>query len=110
MPIYEYECPACGTFELIQKFSDDPLTECPHCAKQGNVEKVNRLVSAAAFHLKGSGWYKTDYAGSASGGATAPPAKANDSSSKEETTKTSSEEKSSTSETKKETKTKKADD
>ena len=58
MPIYEYQCEKCeGTFEAIQKFSDDPLTECRLC-EDG---KVRKLVSAPAFRLKGSGWYETDF-------------------------------------------------
>jgi putative FmdB family regulatory protein len=61
MPIYEYECPACGRFEVIQKFSDKPLKQCPQCNEKGKKNPVERAVSASAFHLKGSGWYKTDY-------------------------------------------------
>jgi len=58
MPIYEYQCEKCeGTFEAIQKFSDDPLTECRLC----NGAPVRKLVSAPAFRLKGSGWYETDF-------------------------------------------------
>ena len=58
MPIYEYECRKCGkVFETIQKFSDPRLTECL-CEEKGPVTK---LISAAAFHLKGSGWYVTDF-------------------------------------------------
>jgi putative FmdB family regulatory protein len=58
MPLYEYKCHSCGkTFEVIQKFSDEPLRTHPDCG--GEVEK---LVSAPAFHLKGTGWYATDYA------------------------------------------------
>lgn len=58
MPIYEYECNACGhKLEAIQKFSDAPLTECPKCHKQS----LNKLVSAAGFQLKGTGWYATDF-------------------------------------------------
>lgn len=58
MPMYEYKCQKCGhVFELIQRFSDAPLTEHEGCG--GVLEKV---VSAPAFHLKGSGWYATDYA------------------------------------------------
>lgn len=58
MPIYEYECGNCGhTLEVIQKFSDAPLTECPACHQQ----RLQKRVSAAAFHLKGSGWYATDF-------------------------------------------------
>ena len=58
MPIYEYECQQCGkVFETIQKFSDPRLTECV-CEEKAPVTK---LISAAAFHLKGSGWYVTDF-------------------------------------------------
>lgn len=58
MPIYEYECSACGHHEeIIQNFSDKPLTKCPECSG-----KMNKLISQSAFHLKGSGWYVTDYA------------------------------------------------
>jgi len=58
MPIYEYECTACGRVEeAIQKFSDRPLTKCSHCSG-----KLHRLISQSAFHLKGSGWYADGYA------------------------------------------------
>ena len=58
MPAYEYECKKCGGhFEEIQKFSDKPLTKCEECG--GRLEK---LMSLSSFHLKGTGWYKTDYA------------------------------------------------
>jgi putative FmdB family regulatory protein len=58
MPIYEYQCGACGhRFERIQKFSDPAQSECPNCA-----QPVERLVSAPAIQFKGSGWYITDYA------------------------------------------------
>ncbi len=58
MPLYEYKCHTCGkTIEVLQKFSDEPLTIHEGCG--GDVE---RLISASAFHLKGSGWYVTDYA------------------------------------------------
>jgi len=58
MPIYEYECSKCGTVdEVIQKFSDKPLAKCKHCSG-----KLHKLISHSAFHLKGSGWYVTDYA------------------------------------------------
>lgn len=57
MPIYEYRCSKCGkTFEKIRKFSDAPLTIHEECG--GPVEQ---LLSAPAFHLKGQGWYATDY-------------------------------------------------
>jgi putative FmdB family regulatory protein len=58
MPLYEYECDVCGhRFELIQKFSDAPVEKCPKCGGT-----VHKLQSAPAFHLKGTGWYATDYA------------------------------------------------
>jgi putative FmdB family regulatory protein len=64
MPIYEYECRACGkTTEAFQKFSDKALTKCPHC--QGRLKK---LISNTSFRLKGSGWYVTDYARCDQGG------------------------------------------
>ncbi len=66
MPIYEYECPVCGRFEVIQKFSDKVLKSCPHCKEKGKNSPVEKAVSASAFHLKGSGWYKTDYSSGSS--------------------------------------------
>lgn len=58
MPLYEYECDACGhRFEVIQKFSDAPIGTCPKCG--GTVQK---LLSSPAIQFKGSGWYITDYA------------------------------------------------
>ncbi|MCG7867172.1 MAG: transcriptional regulator [gamma proteobacterium symbiont of Stewartia floridana] len=58
MPIYEYRCQACDhELEAMQKMSDEPLTECPEC-KQDSLKK---LISAAGFRLKGSGWYETDF-------------------------------------------------
>ncbi len=63
MPLYEYECPKDGTFELVRKFSDPPLLACPTCG--GPIEK---LVSAPAIQFKGSGWYITDYARKSTGG------------------------------------------
>jgi len=63
MPLYEYRCHSCGKkFEVIQKFSDEPLTKHEECG--GEVEK---LISAPAFHFKGTGWYVTDYAKGNSG-------------------------------------------
>jgi putative FmdB family regulatory protein len=57
MPLYEYQCTACGKIEeAIQKFSDAPLTTCRHCSG-----KLNKLISQSSFHLKGSGWYATGY-------------------------------------------------
>ena len=58
MPIYEYECNGCGSkHEFIQKFSDSPKRKCPSCGKS----RLRKMVSAAAFHLKGNGWYVTDF-------------------------------------------------
>lgn len=58
MPIYEYQCQECG-FQLdkLQKVTDAPLITCPSC----NSDSLKRLVSAAGFRLKGSGWYETDF-------------------------------------------------
>ena len=59
MPMYEYECTACGhRFERIRKFSDPPVEECPKCGEQ----KVHKLLSSPAIQFKGTGWYITDYA------------------------------------------------
>ncbi len=67
MPLYEYECEACGQrFELIRKFSDPPVEVCDLCGKG----PVNRLVSSPAIQFKGSGWYITDYAQKGKGGKT----------------------------------------
>ena len=59
MPIYEYQCDACGgVFEALRKLSDPPLTQCRLCQAEGQVRKN---VTAPAFRLKGSGWYETDF-------------------------------------------------
>ncbi len=100
MPIYEYKCQACGkVFERIQKFSDAPLTTHDDCGGT-----VDRLVSAPAFHLKGSGWYVTDYAKGGSGGPIKPADKSS-SSSESSDSKSSDSKSESKSETKTETKT-----
>ena len=58
MPLREYQCEACGhRFEIIQKMSDPPVETCPKCGGA-----VHKLQAAPAFHLKGTGWYVTDYA------------------------------------------------
>ena len=58
MPIYEYQCDACGKrVEVIQHISEKPLKVCPHCGKK----KLRKLISASAFKLKGTGWYVTDF-------------------------------------------------
>jgi len=57
MPLYEYECESCNqVHEVMQKFSDEPMTDCPNC--KGLVRK---LMSRSSFALKGNGWYTTDY-------------------------------------------------
>lgn len=71
MPIYEYRCNACDhKFEALQKFSDAPLVTCPVCANDALV----KLVSAAGFQLKGSGWYQTDFKSSGTKPAAKPDA------------------------------------
>jgi putative FmdB family regulatory protein len=57
MPIYEYQCQKCGTFEATQRITDKPLNRCPTCKG-----KVKKLISNTSFQLKGTGWYITDYA------------------------------------------------
>ena len=58
MPIYEYKCELCGhQLEMLQKISDEPAKTCPACGGDG----LRKLVSAAAFKLKGTGWYETDF-------------------------------------------------
>lgn len=58
MPLYEYQCNACGhRFEIIQKFSDEPVRVCPQCGGE-----VTKLISSPAIQFKGTGWYITDYA------------------------------------------------
>jgi putative FmdB family regulatory protein len=58
MPIYEYRCSACGhELEALQKLSEAPLTACPECGEPA----LTKLMSAAGFQLKGSGWYATDF-------------------------------------------------
>jgi len=58
MPIYEYQCSACHhAFDVLQKMSDDAIKQCPECNKDTAV----KLVSAAGFQLKGTGWYETDF-------------------------------------------------
>jgi len=65
MPIYEYRCGACGfEKEYLQKLSDPAITDCPSCGKA----EMAKLVSAAGFQLKGSGWYVTDFKNSSKPG------------------------------------------
>ncbi len=58
MPLYEYECPKCGRFDVLQKMSDAPLEKHDVCGS-----KVRKLISASSFAFKGSGFYVTDYGG-----------------------------------------------
>ena len=77
MPIYEFECTKCGNqTEVWQRFSDKPLTKCEKCKG-----KMKKLISQSTFHLKGSGWYVTDYASGRTG---APQEKKETSSEKKE--------------------------
>ncbi len=72
MPIYEYRCADCGfQDEYLQKVSEPPLTDCPSCGKPA----FRKLVSAAGFQLKGSGWYATDFKSAAKPAAANPDAK-----------------------------------
>ena len=58
MPIYEYQCQKCGNeLEALQKISDEPLLDCPECG----APSLKKKISAAAFRLKGAGWYETDF-------------------------------------------------
>lgn len=65
MPIYEYKCGQCGVFEVTQRITEEPLKRCPTCKG-----KVTRLISQTSFHLKGTGWYVTDYGRSGKSGST----------------------------------------
>ena|SRR5438874_5080774 len=83
MPIYEYRCSSCGTeHEVLQKFSDALLSVCPSCQKS----TLTKLVSAAGFQLKGSGWYATDFRNGSK-----PAAKKNEGDGKATATETKSE-------------------
>ncbi len=65
MPIYEYKCEKCGKeFEVFQGIADPAVTACKFCKG-----KVSKLMSLSSFHLKGSGWYVTDYGGKKPSGA-----------------------------------------
>ena len=75
MPIYEYACKKCdGEFEVSQRITDEPLKRhlCPHCGKR---TAVTKLISRSSFHLKGSGWYMTDYGKNGSKSSSADGAK-----------------------------------
>ncbi|MGD8665340.1 MAG: zinc ribbon domain-containing protein [Desulfobacterales bacterium] len=93
MPIYEYECTKCAKIEeVFQKFSDKPLVKCQHCGA-----KLQKLISQSTFHLKGTGWYVTDYANKATSDSaaaektnTSKPSQASKSSLKQKASKSSS--------------------
>ena len=73
MPLYEYQCKSCHSLtERIQKFSDPPLTICPHCGGE-----LEQSISAPALQFKGAGWYVNDYAKKSG----TPPASGNESTS-----------------------------
>jgi putative FmdB family regulatory protein len=75
MPIYEYECKACGhRHEAIQKMSDAALVDCPAC----NKPELKKLISATGFRLKGGGWYETDFKGSNQKNVSKPEASSSD--------------------------------
>jgi putative FmdB family regulatory protein len=78
MPIYEYACRRCGDFEVTQRISEEPLKQCPTCGA-----KVTKLISRSAFHLKGSGWYMTDYGKNGSSKSTSDDTKGTTSETKE---------------------------
>ncbi len=68
MPVYEYQCNACSDrFEMRQKFSDDPVRECPKCGGE-----VTKLISSTAFTLKGGGWYAEGYGNKSKKSGSAP--------------------------------------
>lgn len=77
MPLYEYRCESCNkTFEVRQKFSDEPLTTHPECGGS-----AKRLLSAPGLQFKGTGWYITDYARSGNAGTKSSSSSSSDSSS-----------------------------
>jgi len=81
VPLYEYQCKKCHSLtERIQKFSDPPLTTCPHCGGE-----LEQLLSAPAVQFKGAGWYVTDYARKSSGSAAGGTGAASGSSSESKT-------------------------
>ena len=91
MPLYEYECDACGQrFEIIQKFSDAPASTCKQCGKG----PVHRLLSSPAIQFKGTGWYITDYSQKGKDGKAAGKSDTKSDSKAETTTDTKTETKS----------------
>ena len=90
MPIYEYECPKCGRFEVIEKVAESPSKKSRPCETPGCKEKMKRVMSASAFVLKGSGWYKTDYSSSNGSSTNGSAPSDSSSSSSEKSTKSDS--------------------
>lgn len=89
MPIYEYQCTGCHhKFDLLQKINEEPAKKCPQCSKNTAV----RLVSAAGFQLKGTGWYVTDFKnkGSSAASSTSADKKSSDKTTASTTSNTSS--------------------
>ena len=86
MPIYEYHCPKCGDFDQMQKITEGPLKKCPTCKA-----KVTKLISNPAFHLKGGGWYITDYGRKDGGGTSSESKSSEDSGSSSSSSETKSE-------------------
>ena len=93
MPIYEYTCQKCGTFEVTQRITEKPLGKCPTCKG-----KIKKLISNTSFQLKGTGWYITDYARKSgtdstgrSSGDSAKPSTASDTKTESKSTDTKSE-------------------
>jgi putative FmdB family regulatory protein len=97
MPIYEYECQKCGTFEATQRITENPLSKCPTCKG-----KVKKLISNTSFQLKGTGWYITDYARKGKDASKENGSSSSSSESKSEAKEAKSETKESKTETKKE--------
>lgn len=88
MPIYEYRCGECGfQKEFLQRMSDAPLKDCPECGKPA----LSKLLSAAGFQLKGTGWYVTDFR-NGGGKTSTPPAKTADAAKPAETASSSTKE------------------
>lgn len=87
MPIYEYECQACGhRFEEWQKMSDEPIKVCPKCKKR----KVEKLISHTSFQLKGGGWYSDLYASAKPGSSSSASGGSSSSSSSDSSSSASS--------------------
>ena len=68
MPIYEYECPKCGRFDVMQGINEKPLKSKPDCNAKDCPKKAVKLMSSTSFQLVGSGWYKSDYGSSGTAG------------------------------------------